>query len=234
MKIFKSALFLIGITAILIQVSCQEQKDENDVSNLNSLNFDALSASMKTDIKSFSIDNSMLKGNSAPIFGPPTSRNELSDMKCAVKVLTGSKNAGVAVPGFAGLTLGKDESCLSAYYVETATDGDSVYGIGYSVHYLFRKLKKGLSLTNLPQIAASVQLESKKTEVVYAIQTYGIKSLTLVNSFKPVVNQNFDVDGFALMQSKIDGIHNVLSDSILSAHATFTPKLLDLRPTELK
>jgi hypothetical protein len=124
---------------------------------------------------------------------------------------------------------------LSVYYIETKVIDTSVYGIGYSVHYLFRKLKRGLSITNLPTVAASVQLESNKTQVVYSLQSYGIKSLNLVNYFKPTVNKDFNVEGFGVMQSSIDGIHNVLSDSLLSSKTKFEPMLLSLvKPSELQ
>ena len=173
-------------------------------------------------------------GNAAPMFGAPTTRNDLGSMRTVVKILNGKDNAGLTVPGFGGIQLGKDESSLSAYYVETSPVGDSVYGIGYSVHYLFRKLKRGISLTNLAQVAASVQLESNRTQVIYSMQSYGIRSLSLVNYFKPTVNKDFDVEGFGIMQSSIDGIHNVLSDSALSAKTSFQPVLLPfLKPADL-
>lgn len=210
---------------------------KNDSVMGNELTLDSLTTFVKTDnrfkFEKLKIDTSgTLESLTSEI---PTTRDELGSMRTVVKILNGSQSAGVTVPGFGGLTLAKDESSLSVYYIETKVIDTSVYGIGYSVHYLFRKLKRGLSITNLPTVAASVQLESNKTQVVYSLQSYGIKSLNLVNYFKPTVNKDFNVEGFGVMQSSIDGIHNVLSDSLLSSKTKFEPMLLSLvKPSELQ
>lgn len=165
----------------------------------------------------------------------PTKRNELSNIRTVTKIMKGDKDAGIKVPGFGDVTLGKKESSLSVYYLETKVVGSEVYGIGYSIHYLFRKVKKGISLNNLPLVAASVQLQSKKTQVTYTMQSYGIKSFNFIKFFKPVVNKNFDVDGFGVMQSSIDGVHNILSDSLLSARTNFVPQNISfLKPEDLQ
>ena len=85
----------------------------------------------------------------------PLSRDELSSLRTVVKVCNGEHNAGITVPGFGGVRLGKNETNLNVYYVETKlvkTGTDTVvYGIGYSTHYLFKKLKKGIDVSNLGQ-----------------------------------------------------------------------------------
>jgi len=139
----------------------------------------------------------------------------------------------------AGVRLGKSETNLNVYYVETKlvrTETDTVvYGIGYSTHYLFKKLKKGIDVSNLASVAASAQLESNKTSVYYSLQTFGVKSIGLVGYFKPQVNSNFDVDGFGVIQSSIDGIHHVLSDSLLSGRTRFEPmELKFITPADLQ
>jgi|GEM_PF-6907899 len=157
----------------------------------------------------------------------PQSRDDLNSMRTVVKIYTGEHNAGLTVPGFGGVKLGKSETNLNVYYVETKmirTGADTVvYGIGYSTHYLFKKLKRGIDVSNLASVAASAQLESNKTSVYYSLQTFGVKSIGLVGYFKPQVNSNFDVDGFGVIQSSIDGIHHVLSDSLLSLRTSFEP-----------
>ncbi len=169
----------------------------------------------------------------------PRSRDDLSSMRTVVKVYSGEHNAGLTVPGFGGVRLGKSETNLNIYYVEsrlvkTATD-TVVYGIGYSTHYLFRKLKKGIDVSNLASVAASAQLESNKTSVYYSLQTFGVKSIGLVSYFKPQVNSNFDVDGFGVIQSSVDGIHHVLSDSLLSRRTSFEPmELKFITPADLQ
>lgn len=169
----------------------------------------------------------------------PQSRDELSSMRTVVKVYNGAHDAGLTVPGFGGVKLGKSETNLNVYYVETkmvktGTD-TAVYGIGYSTHYLFKKLKRGIDASNLASVAASAQLQSNKTSVYYSLQTFGIKSLGLVGYFKPQVNSNFDVDGFGVIQSGIDGIHQVLSDSLLSRRTSFEPmELKFITPADLQ
>jgi hypothetical protein len=187
----------------------------------------------KSNNKGISLDTIMSITNEIP-----DSRDELGNMRTVVKIYNGSDNAGISIPGFGGIKLGKDETNLNVYYIETKVINKAkdsiVYGIGYSAHYLFKKIKKGLDVSNLPYIAASVQLESNKTQVFYSLQTYGVKGINLVRYFKPTVNKNFDVEGFGLMQSSIDGIHNVLGDSTLSESVKFTPEILKfVKPYEL-
>lgn len=169
----------------------------------------------------------------------PLNRNDLEKMRTVVKTYSGSANAGITVPGFGGIKLANNETSLSVYYIETKVvnnENDSVvYGCGYSVHYLFKKIKRGLDLSDLPSISASVHLENNKTQVFYSIQTYGIIGQNLVRYFKPTVNKKFDVEGFGIMQSSIDGIHNILGDSVLSSSVRFRPEILKfIKPYELE
>lgn len=187
----------------------------------------------KSEHKAISLDTIISITNEIP-----DSRDDLGNMRTVVRIYNGSDNAGISIPGFGGIKLGKDETNLNVYYIETKVINKAkdsiVYGIGYSAHYLFKKIKKGLDVSNLPYIAASVQLESNKTQVFYSLQTYGVKGINLVRYFKPTVNKNFDVEGFGLMQSSIDGIHNVLGDSTLSKSVKFTPEILKfVKPYEL-
>lgn len=169
----------------------------------------------------------------------PDSRDDLDEMRTVIQMHKGSTNAGITVPGFGGIKLGKEESSLSLYYVETKVvtkeDKSIVYGCGYSIHYLFKKIKKGIEVTNLPSIAASAQLENGKTQVLYSLQTYGIKGTNLIGYFKPNINQDFDVKGFGIIQSSIDGIHNVLEDTVLSKSVKFTPTVIKfITPADLQ
>ncbi|MDD4191518.1 MAG: hypothetical protein PHI28_09305 [Mangrovibacterium sp.] len=96
-------------------------------------------------------------------------------------------------------------------------------------------IKKEVDVSNLASVAASTQLESNKTSVYYSLQTFGVRSIGLVGYFKPQVNSNFDVDGFGVIQSGIDGIHHVLSDSLLSRHTSFDPmELKFITPSDLQ
>lgn len=169
----------------------------------------------------------------------PKDRNDLEKMKLVVRSFQGNANAGVSIPGFGGIKLGKKEASVSSYYIETkivhSKEGRVVYGCGYSLHYLFKKVKRGLGLDNIPSICASVQLENNKTEVYYSLQTYGIIGQSLMKFFKPTVNMKFDVEGFGVMQSSVDGIQNILGDPILSKSVRFNPEKLNfLSPDDLE
>jgi hypothetical protein len=164
----------------------------------------------------------------SPLSKIPTSRQELSDMRTVVKVYNRENLGNLNVPGFGGLKLGANEQSLSIYYIETkpVINGidTAVYGIGYSVHYLFKKVKRGISLTKLPFIAASVQLDGNKTEVYYSLHSHGMIGLPLVKFFRPVVNKPFDVEGFGIMQASMDGVQNTMSDETLSKLLRFAPQ----------
>lgn len=223
------------LSVIALMTSCSNDSVQGDKINLDKLAKNLISDNelVESTNKGISFETKKSVTNDIPL-----SRDSLGSMRTVVKIFNGSDNAGLTIPGFGGLKLGKDETNLNVYYIETkvinrATDS-IVYGIGYSVHYLFKRVKKGIDISNLPYIAASVQLESKKTQVFYCLQTYGIKGINLVRYFKPTVNKNFDVEGFGVMQSSIDGIHNVLGDSILSKSIKFTPEILKfVKPYEL-
>jgi len=204
------------------------QGDLIDLSNLETNDFLFLSSDSLISYITPNVPQSF--GPVSPTDEVPMTRGDLTSLRKVTQVYNGTKDAGLTIPGFGGLKLGSGQSNLNVYYIETKmvkTPTDTViYGIGYSVHYLFMKLKKGLSLNNLASISASAQLESSKTQVFYSIQSYGIIGINLVRYFKPTVNKNFDVEGFGIIQSSIDGIHNILGDTTLSKSVKFTPEIL--------
>jgi hypothetical protein len=214
--------------AIALLTSCTD-----DIIQGDKLNLDNLSKTMKA----IELPNKInLVIDSAMAFAsvPPQTREDLGSMRTVVKIMNGSQSAGLQVPGFGGVTLGKDEVNMNVYYIETKTIDTTVYGIGYSVHYLFKKVKRGIDVSNIPSIAASAQLESNKTQVFYSLQTYGISGINLVKFFKPTVNKNFNVEGFGIMQSSIDGIHNILGDSTLSKTVRYSPEIIKfVKPNDL-
>lgn len=166
----------------------------------------------------------------------PQNRDDLNKMRTVVKVFNGKNDAGISLPGFGGLKLGKDESSLNVYYLETKVVNNAADSVvyGYSIHYLFKKVERGVSVDNIPSVAASAQLNSQKTQVFYSLQTYGMKGNNLVKYFKPTINKSFNVEGFGIMQSSIDGIHNILGDPVLSKSVKFEPEILKfITPYEL-
>lgn len=108
----------------------------------------------------------------------PQTRADLEGMRTVVKIYEGKTNAGIKVPDFGGLTLDKRQSNMNVYYVETkvveTANDTTVYGIGYSIHYLFNKVKREINITNLASVVASARLQSNKTSVSYSLQSFGI------------------------------------------------------------
>ncbi len=248
---FKKNSLVLSVTLFLLLISCGENTTkENELESTSIEGYDLdlkeLTANLllenETNTKGHTKSNTNILLDSLITQYDnviPTTRENLTDMRTVVKIFNGKTNAGINIPGFGGLKLGKKEVNLNVYYIETKVVNNSndsiVYGIGYSAHYLFKKVKRGLDISNLPYIAASVQIENKKTQVHYSLQTYGIKSTNLVQYFKPTIDKNFDVDGFGVMQSSIDGIHNILGDTLLSKSVKFTPKVLKfVKPYELE
>lgn len=218
----KTKILVIAVLFLAIYGCKNEQEDFafGDELDLNSF-IDKLSTKGVENIVSDSLfDASTI----------PQKRADLEGMRTVVKIYDGKRNAGIKVPGFGGLTLDRRQSNMNVYFVETkvveTASDTTVYGIGYSVHYLFNKVKKGIDITNLASVAASAQLQNNKTSVSYSLQSFGITGKDLAKFFKPEVNSNFDVDGFGVIQSKIDGIHNVITDSLLSSKIKYTPEKL--------
>jgi hypothetical protein len=228
-------------------LGCSPKKNDNqnavesisDVIEGNEIDLKDLADSLQENV-SF-IDSISANGNAVSKIKSqiPQSRDELEKMRCVTTLHNGSNNAGLTIPGFGGMTLGKDETNLNVYYIETKVvinNSDSVvYGCGYSIHYLFKTVKRGLDISKLPIVAASVQLDRKKTQVYYSLQSYGMRSLNLVKYFKPTINKAFDVEGFGIVQSSIDGIQNILGDSALSRSVKFTPEIIKfVKPFQLE
>jgi hypothetical protein len=216
------------LCAIVLLTSCKDDSIQGDKLNLDNLSKTMKAIELPNKINLIT-DTAMTLASD-----PPQTREDLGSMRTVVKIMNGSKNAGLQVPGFGGVTLGKDEVNMNVYYIETKTIDTTVYGIGYSVHYLFKKVKRGIDVSNIPSIAASAQLESNKTQVFYSLQTFGISGTNLVKFFKPTVNKNFNVEGFGIMQSSIDGIHNILGDSTLSKTVRYSPEIIKfVKPSDL-
>ncbi|MDV3586616.1 MULTISPECIES: hypothetical protein [Elizabethkingia] len=159
-------------------------------------------------------------------------RNDLTSLKTIIKIFDGNKNAGMKIPGFGNLTLGKKETNLNVYYLETKkvnyNNKDVLVGIGYSIHYLFKKLKSGVVVNsaNLRNIAAEVQLNNKKTQVVYSMESYGIAGKSFAKYFKPIVDKDYDIEGFTISQNALDGMHNLLTAEKDDPGIKYTPEIL--------
>jgi hypothetical protein len=237
----RNYIYLLAIITTLAMFGCDKNMLQEESFLGNELNLEQLSKTLVLDNKLIDSFNEVVKRDSIDTKSSeiPLSRDDLTKMRTMVKIYNGIDDAGISIPGFGGIKLGKEEISLNIYYIETKVINNEtdtiVYGCGYSVHYLFKKVKKGLSIDNLPSIAASVQLNSKRTQVHYSLQTYGIKGNNLVRYFKPTINKNFNVEGFGVMQSSIDGIHNILGDSTLYKSVQFNPEILKfIKPYELE
>jgi len=244
MKTTKTIFNVILLFATVLITDCSPSSNSaSTASGSAAFSGDELDLSGLTE-KLTAIDSGIISSKPLPLKKSlpdqiPLGRNDLNKMRTVTKVYTGKTDAGISLPGFAGLTLGKDESSVNIYYIETkvvTTSTDTVvYGCGYSIHYLFKKVERGISINNIASIAASAQLNDKKTQVFYSMQTYGIIGAGLVKFFKPTVNKSFDVEEFGTMQSSIDGIHNILGDTILSKYVKFEPEILKfIKPYELE
>lgn len=154
-----------------------------------------------------------------------------SGLKKVIRIYNGVNQAGISIPGFGGITLGKKEQCLIAYFInfkKNIINKDTViYGYGYSVHFLFKKVKRGISITDLASLAASAQLDRSKTQISYTLQTYGITGTILTEFFKPDFNIDYDVQGYASIQSSAEGIHKILSNPDLLKKVEINPEPLN-------
>jgi hypothetical protein len=236
-------LFLLLVSTSIFLSRCSSTAlEEESVEGVN-LDESNISRSLLATISSFQGDTLAFLTSSPISIGDcseiPTTRDELKSLRTVTRVLNGTNNAGVSVPGFGGLTLNKGEISYSVYYVEPSVVNcgtvEKVYGLGYSVHLLMKKIKRNVDISKLPAVAASVQLDNGKTQVFYSLQTHGVSGVPLAKFFKPVVNKPFDVEGFGILQSSIDGIHNMLSDPALSSRLRFVPVELEfVKASDLK
>lgn len=241
MKTQKKTMAMIAICILTLGInSCQEKKsnqtEETEITG-DKLDLEPLKKKILTESKNFS--NSNVSKNFTANNQIPQTRNELEKMRTIVQIYDGSTNVGITLAGFGGAKLGKSEKSMNVYYLETkvvVNGTDSiVYGCGYSIHYLFKKVEGGIDISNIPNVAASAQLKSNKTQVFYSMQTYGAIGKSLAKFFKPTVNKNFNVEGFGVMQSSIDGIHNILTDDQLSVGVTYKPEMIKfIKPYELQ
>ena len=97
-----------------------------------------------------------------------------------------------------------------------------VYGIGYSVHYVFNKIKDDLDKSDLANIAASAQIDPDETKATYSILTYGIESEDA--DIMPHQNKTFNVKEYGDLQAQIASLRYVLGDSTNMAKLKFSPE----------
>uniref|UniRef100_UPI000B255BAF hypothetical protein n=1 Tax=Chryseobacterium indologenes TaxID=253 RepID=UPI000B255BAF len=220
----------------------EKQSSKTEILTGNEINVKKISENIKaeqqleqltrTEFINASFEKDSIKSliESKPIENVKITRNDLEGMSTFFESYDGAANFGIAVPGFGNMKLGKKESSFSVYYLEhkkMKVDGKDVFvGCGYSVHYLFKQVKTGISATNMAAVAASVQLDGGKTQVYYSMKSYGMVGKDLAKFFKPVFNKDFNVDGFALMQQNVDGIHKLITGEIESNSIKFTPEII--------
>ena len=130
------------------------------------------------------------------------------------------------MPGTDTLKLKENAQNLNVYNLQpklVVTNNDTViYGIGYSVHYVFNKIKDDLDKSDLANIAASAQLEPDATQAIYSILTYGIESEDA--DIMPQQNKTFNVKEYGDLQAEIASLKHVLGDSTNMAHLNFVPE----------
>tara|TARA_R110002020_G_scaffold387546_1_gene598306 strand:+ start:110700 stop:111491 length:792 start_codon:yes stop_codon:yes gene_type:complete len=165
--------------------------------------------------------DSLLIGNTAP-----TKREELGGRRTVVTLFKGDESEGRIVPGTDTLELKENAQNLNVYNLQpklVVMNNDTVvYGIGYSVHYVFNKIKDDLDKSDLANIAASAQIDPDETKATYSILTYGIESEDA--DIMPHQNKTFNVKEYGDLQAQIASLRYVLGDSTNMAKLKFSPE----------
>lgn len=211
------------------------QGNEIDFSDLTVENLIPIDTELNNFLAEEAAISKSLKSSASKI---PTKWTELTDIVSRSKIFIGSRNGTLTIPGV-GISLEQNQSAAVAYNIryKLVNEGDStyVYGSGYAIFYTFRELKRGLSASNIPQIAASVELGDKKTSVQVDVYSIGLASDELFDAFIPIVDLKLNVMGYSDVQSKIELINNILKDKELFKRVLVTPRKIEwLSAKELK
>lgn len=234
----KKITFLLLICCLIF--ACAEPKEDKSMDEVallgDEIDFSAISSDdfLPTNTSFDSLMSTMPNkiGSESPAAPSqiPDEWDDLTDMISNSKIFVGTASGSLTIPGV-GITLEKNQSSVAAYKIayKPVSQGDTTayYGSGYALFYTFRQLKRGLNASNIPQVAASIELGDSKTYVEVTLQTFGMASNQLYNVLVPTANMKLDVSKYADIQSRIDLIETVLTDSVLFSRVKITPRPLN-------
>lgn len=143
---------------------------------------------------------------------PKTMRDLSGGMKKLYYQLTKDNSASLNVFGAGKLNLGKKELLIIVDFVQyknTKCDGEELrYGVGARLFLHVKKAGRGLKTTDLPHLAAGVQLG--QASITYSIETIGITGQK-ISAVLPGTG-SFDVEAYAKVISAVDEIQRLARD----------------------
>lgn len=145
---------------------------------------------------------------------PTTVADLSSGMQKLFYHVTKQNGLSLKVFGIGGVQLGKRETMLIVDFIQykdkRCEKDDIRFGVGARLFLHIKKVRRGVSITELPQLAAAV--ESNKAEVTFQIKTIGITG-NRVNEAMPSAGK-FDVEAYSEVTSAVDRIQALTRDDM--------------------
>lgn len=196
---------LLATTMLLALYSCDKTGGTTVVSDPNVAVEDPKATEEKTYVKPEIDDKTTCSA-------PKTMRDLSGGMKKIFYQFTTKNNGSLGLFGMAKLTLGKKEVMVVVdfmQYKDQKCSGELVrYGVGARLFLHIKKIQGGVSITDLPKLAAGV--EYGKSSVTYSIEVIGLTG-NKVRAALPNTG-DFNVEAYGKVISAVDKIQMLASD----------------------
>lgn len=196
---------LLAGTMLLALVSCEEKGGTTVVSDPNAGVVDPKATEEKTYVKPVVEDEKACNT-------PKTMRDLSGGMKKIFYQFTTKNSGSLGLFGIANLTLGKKEVMVVVdfmQYKDQKCSGESVrYGVGARLFLHIKKIQGGISITDLPKLAAGV--EYGKSSVTYSVEVIGLTGHK-VRAALPNTG-DFNVEAYGKVISAVDKIQMLAND----------------------
>lgn len=204
---FKKYLLLLPLFLGLIACGGDDSSAENQETSLDKLKEEELQEPTEEVV--------MYTTRAGSTCEKPTTVKDLSSgMQKLFYHVTKKNGLSLKIFGVGGMQLGKRETMLIVdfiQYKDKRCEKDYIrFGVGARLFLHIKKVHRGVSITELPQLAAAV--EGGKAEVTFQIKTIGVTG-DRVNEAMPNAGK-FDVEAYSEVSNAVDRIQALTRDNV--------------------
>lgn len=157
---------------------------------------------------------------------PKTMRDLTSGVKDFFYYVNSSNEGTLSLFGMASVTLGKKEQMViidfSQFKDLKCEEKPIRYGVGARLFLHIKKIKRGVNLAKLPDVAAEVQ--SGRAVVTYSIETVGITGEKILDILPDA--GDFNVEAYNEVINAVNNIRRLTKDN--EAGVVITPQIIPL------
>lgn len=160
---------------------------------------------------------------------PKTLKDLNSGLKQLFYEMTSNNAANLSLFGMGNIDLSKKQKMVIVDYIQfkdlSCEEKPLRYGVGARLFLHIKKVKAGINVMKLPELAAAV--ETGKASVTYSIETVGVTG-DKIQMVLPEAG-DFNVGAYGKITNAVDEIRKLMRDN--TEGVNITPQLI---PTEVK